>query len=209
MNAIATTTSKLRLLSIVTCTVLAGLMAGCAADVVGTGDVRRIDSPNGPGPGDTGGSGTGELGGGPEVPAEIEALFAAPEDDTVTPDSILGVWASTGSSYANDRLAITKNSLTLARRCDADGRIAYVTVKIRTSSTRITVLESKSATLGSTPSSPYGSTCTFSVRLDTAEWRLCDSSGYDYDCLDVDGTKMTGVPLSGVSSLDEWVKLSD
>jgi len=205
VNAIATRT--FRRFSLVSCTLVTSVLTGCAADVVGTGDARRLDPPTESD--ESAGNGPGGRTGAPEVPAEIEALFEAPDDDTVTPDSILGVWASTGSSYANDRLAITKNSLTLARRCDADGRIAYVTVKIRTSSTRITVLESKSATLGSTPSSPYGSTCTFSVRLDTAEWRLCDSSGYDYDCLDVDGTKMTGVPLSGVSSLDEWVKLSD
>ena len=207
MNAIATTTT--RLFSLATCTLFAGILTGCTADVVGTGDVRQLDSPTGPGTGETAGSGTGELGAKGEVPAEVEALFAAPEDDTVTPDSIVGVWASTSSSYGDQRLAITKSSLTLARRCDADGRIAYVTVKIRTSSTRITLLESKSATLGATPSSPYGSTCSFSVRLDIAEWRLCDASGYDYDCIEVEGTKMTGVPLSGVYALDEWVKLSD
>ena len=200
MNESATSTSKLKVFALAA---FACVTAGCAADIVGTGDGRRADPPNtnvgrtgeGSGTGSADGTGT-SVGTGSGVPAEIEALFEPPEDDTVTPDSIFGVWASVSTS-TEDRLKFTQNSVTLARRCTTDGRIAHVTAKIRANAGTITVLESKSALLTGT--------CSSNLRLDVEEWRLCAS----YACIWVEGTKMTGLTLPGEYSEASWIKLSD
>ena len=189
------------------------LTAGCAADIVGTGDARRIDPPSsGEGGGVSSGSGSGsatepgEPGTASGAPAEIEALFAPPEDETVTPDSLFGVWASS-SGGVEDRLEVTKNSLTLAKKCTPDGRIAYVTAKIRINQGSITVLESKSAQLPYLPSSTKG-TCSFSIQLEVEEYEECPDA-YAYDCFRVEGTKLTGLDLPSAYSTDAWIKLSD
>ncbi len=172
---------------------------------MGTGDARRLDpSPtNGTGGDGSAGGRTGSAdatgtSNGSGVPADIEALFAPPEDDTVTADSIFGVWASVSTGFSTeDRLQITQSSFTLARRCTTDGRIAHVTAKIRVNAGTITVLESKSANLtGACPSH---------LRLEVEEWMLCASS---YGCIWVDGTKMTGLVLPGAYETS-WIKLSD
>jgi hypothetical protein len=200
VNANATSISKLGIFALAT---FACLTVGCAADVVGTGDVRRVDPArtNGGGDDESSGSGAGSAdgtgtSGGSGVPAEVEALFAPPEDDTVTPDSIFGVWASV-STITEDRLKITQNSVTLARRCTTDGRIAHVAAKIRANAGTITVLESKSANLTGA--------CNSHLRLEVEEWQLCAS----YGCIWVEGTKMTGLVLPGTYSETSWIKLSD
>lgn len=213
MNVIATTPSKLGLLSILT---LACLTAACTSNVLGTGDGRQIDPSRGANGGDPSGSGSGSDDGsnGPSgtasgAPADIEALFAPPETETVTPGSVFGLWASSDPG-TEDRLRMTKSDVTVARKCSIDGRIAYVTAKVRVNGERITVLESKSTSLPPVPNAATG-TCGFTVKLDVEEWRICDpSNDYDYDCIRIEGTKLTGLVLPArYSSTDEWIKLSD
>ena len=203
MNAIATSTSTLRIIALVT---FGCLTTGCTADVVGTGDVRRTEpGTNGGNTGASSGSGFGTAdgtGSASDVPAEVEALFAPPEDDTVTPDSIFGVWASSASGSTEARLKLTKNSVTLARKCTYDNRIAYVTAKIRLNTGSITILEGKSAQLTGT--------CSSQLRVDVEEWRMCSSDSYDnYSCLRVDGTRLDGFVMPGDYSSSTWIKLSD
>jgi predicted small secreted protein len=177
------------------------LVSGCSSTVVGTGG----DSSSGriPTTGNEGPSGDTAT----EIPEEIAALFAAPDSTSVTPNSIFGVWANDASSGYETRFALTKTEMTVAKRCSSDGRIAYVTSKVRATESNITVLESNSTQL--TPTSSYSS-CSFTLELEVAEWRGCDDTGYDYNCFKVQGTTLTGIDASSFSTpLMTWVKLWD
>ena len=212
VNVITTTTSKLGTFCLVT---FAALTAACSSDVLGTGDPGGVDqgsNPGGANAGDVSGTGAGSAedttGSGAGTPAEVAALFAPPESDSVTPGSIFGIWATANGASSEDRLQITKSTLTLARKCALDGRIAYVRAKIRVSDTSITVLESKSTRMA--PPNPSTGSCIFELRLDVEELRRCDPNDpyASYDCFDVEGTTLTGLALPLAPSA-EWIKLSD
>lgn len=192
--------------------------AGCNADVIGTGhDGVPIQNPTtssgGQGSSNTDPSGTATGSQDPPqvgasgAPLDIEALFAPPTSNQLTPGSIFGVWAGSEGDGGNEgRLRVRGDDLTLAKRCKSDGKIAFVYVKVRASEDKITILESKTARLSYTQSG-----CSFSVELDVGEWVSC-RTGADYDCYQVDGTKLQGLQSkliqSGVS-VGTWLKLSD
>lgn len=190
VNALASK-SNLALVAVLGLTLLA---PGCSSEVIGEGDDGAPSEPSTPA-----GEGNGTSSG---VPAEIEALFAPPADDTVTAGKLAGVWGSDGSG-TQSRLAITKNSVTVAKRCSSDGRMTHVTAQVRTNDTTITILESKSA------QPDQYSPCYLTLTLDVSEWRACDDSGYDNDCFKVEGTKLTGLQTSFSTAYTTWIKLSD
>lgn len=190
--------------------------AGCNADVIGTGhDGVPIQNPTSGGQGssntDPSGTATGSQDppavGASGAPLDIEALFAPPTSDQLTPGSIFGVWAGSEGDGGNEgRLRVRGEDLTLAKRCKSDGKIAFVYVKVRATEDKITILESKTARLSYTQSG-----CSFSVELDVGEWVSCRASA-DYDCYQVEGTKLQGLQSkliqSGIS-VGTWLKLSD
>jgi len=194
VNTLASSSSSKWNLALVAVLGLALLAPGCSSQVIGEGDDGAPSEPSTPA-----GEGNGTSSG---VPAEIEALFAPPADDTVTAGKLTGVWASDGSG-TQTRLAIAKNSVTVAKRCSSDGRITHVTAQVRADDTTITVLESKSAAPDRyTP-------CPLTLTLDVAEWRACDDTGYDNDCFKIEGTKLTGLQTSFSPFYTTWIKLSD
>ncbi len=185
---------------------LALAASACTSKVIGEGggvpDRGGDTDPSTDSASETSGGSGGGGGTSSSVPAEIEALFAPPADDTVTPGKLTGVWASDDNGVQS-RLAITKNSVTVAKRCSSDGRITHVTAQVRTNDTTITILESKSAT------PDQYSTCYLSLTLDVSEWRACDDTGYDTGCFKIEGTKLTGLDTSFSSAYTTWIKLSD
>jgi hypothetical protein len=182
--------------SFVACSFVCLAVAGCSSEVVGTGGSSSSGGRGG-NQDPLGTSGTAEA----EVPEEVKALFAAPESSSVTPNSIFGVWANDEGTGYQVRLTLTTSEITVAQRCSYDGRIAWVTSKIRANESNITVLETKSMRL-------EGS-CNTNLEVEVAEWRVCDSTGYDYDCFKVEGTALTGLTSSFSTQYTRWVKLSD
>ncbi len=193
VSVVSSASSSKSNLALVAVLGLALLAPGCSSQVLGEG----AGPPNGPSAPEGEGNGTSS-----GVPAEVEALFAPPADDTVTAGKLTGVWAN-DESGTQTRLAITKNSVTVAKRCSSDGRITHVTAQVRADDTTITILESKSA------APDQYSPCYLTITLEVAEWRACDDTGYDGDCFKIEGTKLTGLHTSFSSAYTTWIKLSD
>lgn len=215
------TCPRLALVALVALLALLALLAsttGCSFDLVGTGS-EPIPDPKGganqnqnptTNPKNPSGSGTAGVAAQPTAsgaPVEIEALFAPPLTDIVTPDTLFGVWAGNVNETEEERIKFGATDITLAKKCKADGRIAYVSVKVRATDSKITILESKKATLDYTSKSA----CYIAIELVVGEWSNCNVSN-DYDCFTIYGTQLKGLSskmsAAGIDSRS-WLKLSD
>lgn len=183
--------------------------AGCSADVNGSGSDLTGPAPSGSADGGSVNSGGNTDSASNGTPAEIAALFEPPVDDTATPDSLPGVWASGKSAGGFNtnlerRLQITKSKLTLALKCE--GAISYATVSIRTSANSIAILDAKSGVA-------LSSACmSRSASLAVGQHDLCTDGRSYYDgCIEIKGTTMVGIDMtsSSIFSSDEWLKLSN
>ena len=183
--------------------VLASVLSmACTSSVVGTGE---------PTPGSGGDAPRTESNGGPSsdpsssdpgdgVPDSIAALFSPPASTSVTPDDISGLWVSTDNSWTYDRvearLKISSSSVIFAAKCKYDSEIVHVEVTVRASSSKLTLLEAKTAR--------FSGSCSESIELSAGEWKECTLG--TSQCFSVRDTALS-LYVTGLPST--WVKLSD
>jgi len=127
--------------------------------------------------------------------AEFAPLFGAPTSATITGSTLEGLWA--GSASYDQRVKITKTSITIAQKCGDE--IVGVTVAASVTSTTIRVLESKDGA-----SSYYCSVSAQPIVIDAC------ADAYDYDCFLLDeGTLEFPATSLFPGSAYTFLKISD
>lgn len=167
----------------------------CTSNVVGTGRLPTTDEPP---------SGDSVTNGVDQVDPKLTELFSPPTSSSVTSDDVFGLWvASSTMGDVDERLKIGASGVIYAAKCMDSGEIAHVEVAARASSSKITLLETKTATFKS--SWP----CPKAITLTAGEWKACGSSGADFSvaCFEIDDTTLTFHFLSDLPT--RWTKLSD
>ena len=145
------------------------------------------------------------------APLDIEALFAPPTGQVTSSDSIFGLWATAGTE-TESRIRVLDDEVTIAQRCRADGQIAFVVAKTRSTSTKIMLLESR-ADRRSPDEPTRRSSCTLDLQVRIGEWLSCsEAHAFTDDCWEILDGKLMGPERSwkaaGVPA-GYWFKLSD
>jgi hypothetical protein len=138
------------------------------------------------------------------APSDVEVLFGPPTNETMTPDKILGLWASQDSMFEY-RLLFASKSVTAAVKRPGDGKIAFVKVTAKVSDQSIQIVESKTAKLASAYTNGEMQSA-IEIKLaitSTSNCKVATSS----DCFQIIGSNalFPFAPATG----NEWIKLSD